>query len=47
MNARRILPPEKSGAAASQILVSAPACQLELVPASWKSDGGTVEGSKH
>ena len=45
MNARLIPPPEKFGAAASRILVGAPARQPESVAASRKSDGGTAEGT--
>ena len=38
-------PPEKFGAAASRILVGAPARQPDLVRASRKTDGGAAEGS--
>jgi len=38
-------PPEMSPAAASRILVNAPAHQPDLVRASRKSGGGTAEGS--
>ena len=42
---RRISPPEKSAAAASRILVGAPARQPDLVRASRKSGSGAAEGS--
>jgi len=47
-NLRPILPPppEKFDAAASRILVGAPARQPDLVRASRKNDGGAAEGSK-
>jgi len=38
-------PPEKFGAAASRILVGAPARQPDLGRASRKTDGGAAEGS--
>ena len=38
-------PPEKFGAAASRILVGAPARQPDLLRASRKTDGGAAEGS--
>jgi len=45
---RRIPPlPEKSPAAASRILVGAPARQPDLVRASRKSGGGAAEGSNN
>jgi len=40
------LPPEKSPAAGSRILVGAPARQPDLVRTSRKSGGGAAEGSK-